>query len=73
MRILMLPYNLLFLLVIVRSWIIFCFFFKGEDLQGEKATGSLLSAGPAGSQEIQTETAPGYQGRDSWYLLVLVV
>jgi hypothetical protein len=39
------------------------FCFKGEDLQGEEAAGSLLSAGPAGCQEIQTETAPGYQGR----------
>ncbi len=61
-QILMLPYNLLFLLIIVRS-LNNLSFFKGEDLQGEKATGSLLSAGPAGCQEIQTETDPGYQGR----------
>jgi hypothetical protein len=47
-----------------KIWNNLSFFLQGEDFQGEKAAGSLLSAGPAGRQEIQTETAPGYQGRD---------
>jgi hypothetical protein len=61
-----------FFCFIVRSLDNLLFCFKGEDLQGKEAAGSLLSAGPAGSQEIQTETAPGYQGRDGWCYCLIV-